>query len=41
VLSLDRETFAMLMSSSERERTEVDQMTLQRLSELRSGAAGS
>jgi hypothetical protein len=34
VLSLDRETFSMLMSASERERTELDQMTLKRLAEL-------
>ena len=34
VLSLDRETFAMLMSASERERTALDQVTLKRLAEL-------
>jgi hypothetical protein len=34
VLSLDRETFAMLMSASERERVELDQVTLKRLAEL-------
>ena len=39
VLSLDRETFAMLMSASERERTELDQVTLKRLAELAPTAA--
>ena len=41
VLSLDRETFAMLMSASERERTELDQVTLKRLAELAPAAARS